>query len=56
MEVINGVLTGVTNMDVKNGTFVFPEGVTSIGKFAFEYCDSLTSIEIQKCKKSVKNR
>ncbi len=46
MQVMNGVLTDVKDKDIMNGTFVFPEGVTSIGACAFYDCISLTSIII----------
>ncbi len=46
MQVMNGVLTDVEDKDIMNGTFIFPEGVTSIGDYAFDHCKSLISIII----------
>ncbi len=46
MQVMNGVLTDVKDDDIMNGTFIFPEGVTSIGRGAFYGCWSLISITI----------
>ena len=36
----------VTNKDIKNGSFVVPDGVTEIGNHAFDYCTSLKKIII----------
>lgn len=46
MKVENGVLLEVTNKDIIDGKFEFPEGITSIGSMAFSDCNSLTKIDI----------
>lgn len=46
MKIENNVLREVHNKDIKNGTFIIPDGVTEIAYNAFENCTGLTSIEI----------
>ena len=47
MKIINGVLVEVDNSDIgPDGSFVIPDGVTSIGESAFYNCSSLTSVNI----------
>lgn len=47
MRVENGVLYEVTDQDINpDGSFTFPEGITSIGHSAFIGCTSLKEIEI----------
>lgn len=46
MIVKNGVLLEVTNEDIIDGKFEFPENVTSIGNSVFYKCRSLTQVEI----------
>lgn len=41
-----GVLCNVRNDDIKDGTFIFPEGVKSIGLWAFQECTDLKHIAI----------
>jgi len=36
----------ITNKDIVNGSFVFPESVTEIGNGAFDGCTSLSNIII----------
>ena len=36
----------ITNKDIINGSFVFPDGVTKIVDHAFDYCTSLKKIII----------
>ena len=43
MKVENGVLLEVTNEDIIDGRFNFPEGVTSIGDSAFWGCRSFSN-------------
>ena len=47
------VLIKVENSNIKNGTFIIPEGVTSIGNSAFYFCETLTSITIPKSLKAI---
>lgn len=56
MEKINGVLINVTDEDIKlleQNSEEFWEGVTSIGNYAFENCESLTLIDIPEGVKSI---
>ena len=47
MKIENGVLIKVDNSDIgPDGSFVIPDGVTSIGESAFYNCSSLTSVNI----------
>lgn len=46
MRVKDGVLLDVSNNDIINGKFKFPDGVTSIGRSAFYACTSLLEINI----------
>lgn len=46
MKVSNGVLSHVTNEDIINGTFPFPEGVKWIDDSGFRACTCLQSIDI----------
>ena len=47
MKIINGVLVEVDNSDIGlDGSFVIPDGVTSIFVSAFKGCSSLTSVSI----------
>ena len=47
MRVENGVLLEVLESDINaDGSFTFPEGVTSIGHSAFKDCRNLTEIRI----------
>lgn len=48
MKVKNNILIKVENSDIKNGQFVFPEGISSIGNSAFYQCSDLISIIIPK--------
>lgn len=41
-----GVLCNVTNDDIKDGTFVVPEGVDSIGLWAFQNCTELKRLTV----------
>lgn len=43
---IETVLKDVNDDDIKNGEFVIPNSVTTIGANAFTYCDSLTSVTL----------
>lgn len=49
----NGTLIRVTDADIKNGAFSFPEGVEAIGHGAFEDCTSLQSIIIPESIKTI---
>jgi hypothetical protein len=40
------IIKKVTNDDIKNGTFVLPDGVNEIGVRAFHDCTSLESITL----------
>lgn len=44
--ITDGVLTGVSDGLICNGTYLIPEGVTEIGDKAFSYCRTLEHIEI----------
>lgn len=44
MKIVNGVLIKVYDVDIKDGTFIIPNGVNSISKLAFSDCYSLESI------------
>ena len=46
MEIVNNVLVKVNNDDIKDGTFIIPDRVTSIGEYAFSGCTSLVTITI----------
>ena len=46
MKIENNVLISICNNDIINGTVVIPDGVTSIGEYAFYNCKSLTSVTI----------
>lgn len=46
MKIIDGVLTSVSNKDLRDGRFEFPEGVTAIGPGAFRKCNLLVSVSI----------
>ena len=46
MKIENGILKKVKDEDIINGTFVIPDSVTEIGKWAFVYCNSLVSVNI----------
>ena len=49
-------LVKVTNATLdKNGHFTIPEGVTSIGNFAFSHCTSLTTVHIPEGMTSIGN-
>ena len=48
MIVENGVLLKVTNEDIIDGKFEFPEEVTSIGRNAFDGCSGLMQIKLPK--------
>ncbi len=39
-------LTEVTNEEIKDGSYVIPDSVTTIGAWAFCGCSSLTSVVI----------
>lgn len=41
-----GVLSNVTNDDIKDGTFIIPEGVDSIGLWAFQNCTELKKLTV----------
>ena len=49
----DGVLTGYTG---PGGDIVIPKGVTSIGDYAFDDCDSITSVSIPKSVTSIGER
>ena len=55
MIVENGVLLEVTNEDIIDGKFEFPDGVTHIGDRAFDNCKSLARIEIPEGVTSIGN-
>ena len=46
MEIVNNVLVKVNYEDIKDGTFIIPDRVTSIGEYAFSGCTSLVTITI----------
>lgn len=46
MEIENGILSFVKDSEIINGVFMVPEGLTSIGSYAFCGCQSLKSISI----------
>ena len=46
MEFYDKTLTEVTDKDIQNGTFEFPEGIKAIGKLAFFNCRTLRHITI----------
>ena len=46
MEIVNNVLVKVNDEDIKDGTFIIPDGVTSIGECAFRDCCLLKTITI----------
>ncbi len=46
MEIVNNVLVKVNDEDIKDGTFIIPDRVTSIGEYAFSGCTSLVTITI----------
>ena len=47
MKIENGVLVSIEkDKDIKNGKFVVPDGVKSIGVSAFQDCSDLTSVTI----------
>ena len=46
MKIVNNVLVKVNDEDIKDGTFIIPDVVTSIGEYAFLFCNSLKSIII----------
>lgn len=46
MEIVNNVLVKVNYEDIKDGTFIIPDRVTSIGEYAFFGCTSLVTITI----------
>ena len=48
MRIVNNVLLEVAGSDIKNGTFIIPSDVTSIGIRAFWGCDLLQTIDIPK--------
>ena len=56
MEIKDGGLVKVTDADIVNGEFIVPEGVTSIGDRAFEYCRDLINIIIPEGVTSIRDR
>ena len=42
------IIKKVTNDDIKNGTFVLPDGVNEIGGGAFKDCTSLKKVSLPK--------
>lgn len=46
MKIKNDILIEANNNDIVDGEFTIPNGVKSIGQWAFEGCDSLTSVII----------
>ena len=46
MKITDNILIKVEETDIKNGTFVVPDSVTSIGVCAFEGCKNLAEITI----------
>ena len=55
MEIRNNFLLKVYDRDIKDGKFVIPDGVTSIKKYAFYGCQSLTSVAIPDSVTSIEN-
>lgn len=54
MKINHGVLYSVRNTDInKDGSFIVPNGITSIGEEAFQNCASLTSVAISNGVKSI---
>lgn len=49
MKKANGILFKVTDGDIFNGTFIIPNNVFKINKFAFRGCNTLKSIIIPSC-------
>lgn len=47
MKIVNGVLISINkSKDIKRGHFTVPDGVTSIGNYAFFRCPNLTKVSI----------
>ena len=46
MKIVNNVLVKVNDEDIKDGTFIIPDDVTSIGDSVFSGCSSLVTITI----------
>lgn len=46
MVIEDGILLSVSDDDLENGTFCFPDGVIVIGKLAFACCETLTELVI----------
>ena len=53
MKIKNNVLLKVTNADIKDGTIVIPNGVETIGGYAFDSCISLKEIVIPDSVKTI---
>lgn len=55
MKVEQGILVDVNNSDIVDGEFTIPDGVTSLGNYAFGWCNKLTSIIIPDSVSSIDN-